>query len=216
VHAVVAAESAFNIHAVSPAGAVGLMQLMPATALDYGVSSRAALFDPSTNIDAGVRHLKRLLRKYRGDYGRVIMAYNAGEGVVDRTNGNVRYPETLNYTEAVVRRYRQLGGKEPTGHLLRKVSVLRQRPKLDPARNDPAPPSDPFGALPTKSEQLNATLPNSLLDDGLSSPASAQGKGRITLGQPDPPSIGGLRRAIDPVIRDAARVAPHKRRWAAD
>jgi hypothetical protein len=126
VNAVVSAESAYNAHAVSRAGAVGLMQVMPATAGDYGVSSAEALFDPTVNVRTGVRHLKRLLEKYGNDYGRAIMAYNAGEGVVDRTNSNVTYAETLDYTEAVIRRYRRNGGTQPTEEALRKVATLRR------------------------------------------------------------------------------------------
>ena len=125
VRAVVAAESNFNAHAVSRVGAVGLMQVMPATAGDYGVTSTAALFDPKTNLRTGTRHLKHLLDKYRGDYGRVIMAYNAGEGVVDRTNNNVTYQETLDYTEAVISHYRNNGGSAPTAGALTKVHLLR-------------------------------------------------------------------------------------------
>lgn len=125
VRAVVAAESNYNAHAVSRAGAVGLMQLMPATAADYGVSSAQALFDVETNLRTGTRHLKRLLRKYGNDYGRVIMAYNAGEGVVDRTNSRVTYLETLNYTEAVIRNYRRFGGTAPTQAALTQVYALR-------------------------------------------------------------------------------------------
>ena len=126
VRAVVAAESNYNAHAVSHAGAVGLMQVMPATAGDYGVTSTRALFDPKTNLRTGTRHLKRLLRKYNDDYGRVIMAYNAGEGVVDRTNSNVTFRETLDYTEAVIRNYRRNGGTRPTQEALTKVSALRK------------------------------------------------------------------------------------------
>ena len=126
VKAVVSAESAYNPHAVSRAGAVGLMQVMPATAGDYGVGSAEALFDPAVNVRTGVRHLKRLLDKYGNDYGRAIMAYNAGEGVVDRTNSNVTYAETLDYTEAVIRRYRSNGGTQPTEEAMRKVSTLRR------------------------------------------------------------------------------------------
>jgi hypothetical protein len=125
VQAVVAAESNYNAHAVSPAGAVGLMQVMPATAGDYGVDSTHALFDPKTNLKTGTRHLKRLLRKYDNDYGRVIMAYNAGEGVVDRTNSNVTFLETLDYTEAVINNYRRNGGVQPTKAALVKVRSLR-------------------------------------------------------------------------------------------
>lgn len=125
VQAVVAAESNYNAHAVSHAGAVGLMQIMPATAGDYGVDSTHALFDPKTNLHAGTRHLKRLLRKYGNDLGRVIMAYNAGEGVVDRTNSNVTFRETLDYTESVIKRYRGYGGSRPTQAALTKVRSLR-------------------------------------------------------------------------------------------
>ena len=125
VQAVVAAESNYNAHAVSPAGAVGLMQVMPATAGDYGVDTTQALFDPKTNLKTGTRHLKRLLRKYDNDYGRVIMAYNAGEGVVDRTNSNVTFLETLNYTEAVINNYQRNGGSRPTQAALVKVRSLR-------------------------------------------------------------------------------------------
>lgn len=125
VQAVVTAESNYNAHAVSPAGAVGLMQVMPATAGDYGVRSTEALFDPKTNLKTGTRHLKRLLQKYDNDYGRVIMAYNAGEGVVDRTNSNVTFRETLDYTEAVINNYRRNGGTQPTQAALIKVQSLR-------------------------------------------------------------------------------------------
>jgi hypothetical protein len=125
VKAVISAESAYDAHAVSRAGAIGLMQLMPQTAADYGVGNSGALFDPAVNLETGVRHLKRLLSKYKNDYGRVIMAYNAGEGVVDRTNSNVTYAETLAYTEAVIRQYRRNGGTRPTEDALRKVRLLR-------------------------------------------------------------------------------------------
>jgi soluble lytic murein transglycosylase-like protein len=134
VRAVVAAESNYNAHAVSRAGAVGLMQLMPPTAADYGVTSVADLFDPKINLDTGTRHLKRLLRKYNNDYGRVIMAYNAGEGVVDRTNSQVTYLETLNYTEAVITYYRRNGGTAPTQVALNQVRALRGTRDLGKAR----------------------------------------------------------------------------------
>lgn len=126
VKAVVAAESAYDPQAVSRAGARGLMQVMPATAADYGVSDQERLFDPETNLDTGTRHLKRLLAKYKNDYGRAIMAYNAGEGVVDRTDSMVTYAETLSYTEAVIRHYRRQGGTKPTDEALAKVRQLRK------------------------------------------------------------------------------------------
>ncbi len=126
VKAVVAAESAYDTHAVSRAGALGLMQIMPGTGADYGVTEREKLFDAATNLDTGTRHIKRLLGKYKNDYGRVIMAYNAGEGVVDRTGSMVTYAETLSYTEAVIRHYRRNGGTKPTDEALGKVRQLRK------------------------------------------------------------------------------------------
>jgi len=126
VKAVVAAESAYDTQAVSRVGALGLMQIMPGTGADYGVSERERLFDPEINLDTGTRHLKRLLGKYKNDYGRVIMAYNAGEGVVDRTGSMVTYSETLSYTEAVIRHYRRNGGTKPTDEALAKVRQLRK------------------------------------------------------------------------------------------
>ena len=80
VHAVIAAESGYNPAAVSRAGAIGLMQVMPATAADYGVRAAGELFAPETNVNVGTRHLKRLITKYRS-VGQAIAAYNAGEDV---------------------------------------------------------------------------------------------------------------------------------------
>jgi hypothetical protein len=103
VHAVVRAESSYNSHAVSHAGAVGLMQLMPATAADYGVRSVSALFDADTNVRVGTRHLKNLVSRY--GVGKAVMAYNAGEGALRRHNGFVTYAETQRYTHSVLGSY---------------------------------------------------------------------------------------------------------------
>ncbi len=111
VHAVVRAESGYNAHAVSPAGAVGLMQIMPATGADYGVGSADALFDAPTNIRVGTRHLQRLIGRY--GVGKAIMAYNAGEGALERHNGFVTYPETQRYTHRVLTSYLQKKGLDP-------------------------------------------------------------------------------------------------------
>jgi hypothetical protein len=159
VHAVVSAESAYDPAAVSKAGAIGLMQVMPATAADYGVADPLDLHEPSVNVNIGVRHLKRLLQKYRNDYGRVIMAYNAGEGVVDRTDSNVVYPETLNYTEAVVRRYQRFGGVKPTAGILRKVAVLRGRGRTSEHQTLKSEDRSEISLLlPKASPRLNANL----------------------------------------------------------
>jgi soluble lytic murein transglycosylase-like protein len=112
VHAVIAAESGYNPNAVSPAGAIGLMQVMPATAADYGVDSVEELFDPAVNLDTGSRHLKRLLGKYK-NLRQAIMAYNAGEGALAANGGIVTYDETRAYTLQVFNNYWRSKGKKP-------------------------------------------------------------------------------------------------------
>jgi hypothetical protein len=102
VLAVVAVESGFQAKAVSPKGAQGLMQLMPATASSLGV---ADAFDPEQNLDGGVRHLGSLLTLYDGDLTRALAAYNAGQGAVARHNGVPPYAETRAYVKKVLSRY---------------------------------------------------------------------------------------------------------------
>ncbi len=99
VLAVIRVESAFEPQAVSPKGAQGLMQLMPATAGDLGIDDP---FDPGANIDGGVRHLSQLLRRYRGDRVRALAAYNAGAAAVDRHQGVPPYRETRSYVRKVL------------------------------------------------------------------------------------------------------------------
>jgi soluble lytic murein transglycosylase len=100
VKAVIRAESDFVADAVSPKGALGLMQLMPSTARLRGV---ARVFDPRENIDGGVRHLRYLLDRYNGNLRLALAAYNAGEGAVDRAGGIPPYPETWDYVARVLR-----------------------------------------------------------------------------------------------------------------
>lgn len=104
IRAVVHAESHYDPFAVSPAGAIGLMQVMPATASEYGVVSADLLFDAEINLRVGIRHLKRLIKKY-GKPGPAVMAYNAGEGALERGDGFVAYPETQRYTHQVLSEY---------------------------------------------------------------------------------------------------------------
>jgi hypothetical protein len=129
VHALIRAESAYEVHAVSHAGAVGLMQVMPATASDYGVASVDALFDPGTNLDTGMRHLKRLLDKY-GSIGHAVMAYNAGEGALERSGGFVTYPETQRYTHAVLVSYLRKKGVQPYSAHARQVVGMAVTPAM--------------------------------------------------------------------------------------
>jgi len=111
VHAVIAAESGYNPAAVSSAGAIGLMQIMPATAADYGVTSANDLFRPETNVKVGTRHLKRLIAKYKS-VGHAVAAYNAGEGALEDQRA-MTYPETRRYSVQVVNYYRRSKGQAP-------------------------------------------------------------------------------------------------------
>jgi len=99
VESVIRAESAFNPTAVSRAGARGLMQLMPKTALALGVRDS---FNPRENIDGGVRHLRYLLDRYPGNVTLAVAAYNAGEGAVDSYRGIPPYAETQQYVRRVL------------------------------------------------------------------------------------------------------------------
>jgi soluble lytic murein transglycosylase-like protein len=102
VKAVIQVESNYNDRAVSHAGASGLMQLMPATAARYGVSS---IFEPGQNIEGGVRYLKDLLKLFNSDLRLTIAAYNAGENRVLRLNDVPAFIETQNYVRKVLALY---------------------------------------------------------------------------------------------------------------
>lgn len=101
VREVVRKESGFNPCAVSPKGAIGMMQLMPDTAASLGVDDP---FDPRQNIDGGVRMLKRLLDKYNGRPDLALAAYNAGEGAVDANQSVPAYEETQEYVSTIMKR----------------------------------------------------------------------------------------------------------------
>jgi len=109
VDAVIRAESGYNPAAVSPKGAAGLMQLMPATARRHGVRDR---FDPGENIRAGVRYLKAL-REAFGDDRLALAAYNAGEGAVMKHGGVPPYPETIEYLRRVQKLYENARASQP-------------------------------------------------------------------------------------------------------
>jgi soluble lytic murein transglycosylase-like protein len=106
VKAVIAAESRFDSAAVSRAGALGLMQLMPETARQLGVDDP---FRPDENVRGGTRYLRAMLDRY-GDMSRALAAYNAGPTVVDQYRGVPPYPETRDYVRRVLAYYRHYDG----------------------------------------------------------------------------------------------------------
>ncbi len=115
IQALIATESGFDADAVSPKGAVGLMQLMPATAQRYGVASdrkvplEKKLTDPRTNIRAGSRYLSDLIKMFPGKLELALAAYNAGEGAVQRAGNRIpNYKETQNYVKTVMQLYTML------------------------------------------------------------------------------------------------------------
>lgn len=112
LQALIATESGFDARAVSPKGAIGLMQLMPATAARYGVagdkktSLEKKLSDPGINIKAGSRYLRDLINLFPGQLELALAAYNAGEGAVQRAGNKIpNYKETQNYVKTVMQLY---------------------------------------------------------------------------------------------------------------
>jgi soluble lytic murein transglycosylase-like protein len=115
LQALIATESGFDANAVSPKGAVGLMQLIPPTAERYGVKAdrnvpiQKKLTDPRTNIRAGSSYLRDLIKMFPGQLELALAAYNAGEGAVQRAGNRIpNYPETRNYVKTVMELYNHL------------------------------------------------------------------------------------------------------------
>ncbi|MBZ5641334.1 MAG: lytic transglycosylase domain-containing protein [Acidobacteriia bacterium] len=106
VRAVIETESNYNSTAISRRGALGLMQLVPQTAHQMGVSNA---LDPKQNLDGGVRYLHSLLERYNGDLDKALAAYNAGPGAVDRAGGVPRIRETREYVQKVTDSYYRPG-----------------------------------------------------------------------------------------------------------
>jgi len=112
LRAVIVVESGFNSRAVSKRGAVGLMQLMPATATRFGVSNP---YDPRQNVHGGARYLKFLIDRFNQDIRLALAAYNAGEEAVDRNGGRIPpFTETMAYVPRVLKIYRMLAEQPRT------------------------------------------------------------------------------------------------------
>jgi soluble lytic murein transglycosylase-like protein len=104
VHVIIRAESNYDIFAISGKGAMGLMQLMPATAKQYGVNN---VFDSAQNIEGGIRYLRDLVKLYDGQTRFVLAAYNAGQEAVRRYKGIPPYPETKAYIAGIMKNYKK-------------------------------------------------------------------------------------------------------------
>lgn len=107
LNAVIEQESGFNPYAVSPAGAIGLMQIMPFNAKAWKINP----YDPAQNLWAGAWHMKYLLQRYNGNLPLALAAYNAGEGAVAKYGGIPPYKETLKYVPSVIGRYEKYASR---------------------------------------------------------------------------------------------------------
>jgi len=118
-------ESSFKSHAISPKGARGLMQLMPFTAMRYGVTN---IFDPRQNIEGGARYVRFLLDRFDGDINLVLAGYNAGEGAVEKYGWQIPpYSETQEYVRRISRRYALL--RDPNAALYApRVARMQDKP----------------------------------------------------------------------------------------
>ena len=129
VRSVIAMESCYNPKALSPKGAQGLMQLIPATAERFGVSDS---YSPDQNISAGTRYLRFLLDRYDGNVSHAIAAYNAGEGRVDQYNGIPPYKETQAYVKNVLATYKKLS--PPPAKKNTPKAIVKKKPPGKPGR----------------------------------------------------------------------------------
>lgn len=142
--ALVLAESGFDPQAVSPKGAVGLMQLMPATAQRYAFQGEARealagrLTDPQLNITLGARHLRELINRYEGRVDLALAAYNAGEGAVQRAGDAIpAIPETRHYVRQVMQVYAAMRASAPVVASVPHPASLVALPAAPPAHPSP-------------------------------------------------------------------------------
>ena len=133
IYSIMHQESSFKSHAVSPKGARGLMQLMPGTAMRYGVTN---VFDPRQNIEGGARYLRFLLDYFDNDIDLVLAGYNAGEGAVEKYGWQVPpYAETREYVRRISRRYALL--RDPNAPLYAPRLTGAQLAKMQAKQSEP-------------------------------------------------------------------------------
>ena len=148
VNSVIKAESGFNVRAVSPKGAQGLMQLMPGTATQLGIPNS---FDPQANVEGGTRYLRELLERYNFDLVKALAAYNAGPQRVERYKGVPPYYETRAYVARIVRDFNKK-------KMAQEKTAAAKKSKPSPARakmtsGNPKPTAKPL-------VQANANKPS--------------------------------------------------------
>ncbi len=153
VNSVIRAESGFNVKAVSPKGAQGLMQLMPQTASELGVHNA---FDPRANVDGGTRYLRELLERYDFDLIKALAAYNAGPQRVEQYGGVPPYYETKAYVARIVRDFnkKKLAAKTASEPATQKTSASKSTATSTSAtkRHKPAPQTQAKAASTQSSE----------------------------------------------------------------
>jgi len=159
--ALIATESGFDTRAVSPKGAVGLMQLMPATASRYGVAAdkrstvEQKLADPRTNIGAGASYLGHLIKLFPGQLELALAAYNAGEGAVQRAGNRIpNFKETQNYVKTVMQLYTLL---KPPATVVHQQAVARVRMTMFPG-GDAAQPA-PVRSTVGRGNMISSSFP---------------------------------------------------------
>ena len=158
IKAIMHTESGFNVHARSPVGAQGLMQLMPATARRFHVSD---VYDPKQNIFAGTKYLSWLLKRFNGNMHLAIAAYNAGEGNIDKYGGIPPFRETQDYVRRVISRFQNL---YTTGLSAHSISTQSPQPKSSTYSQqnimlaDDIPTNTSIGTYSTKNATASANI----------------------------------------------------------
>jgi soluble lytic murein transglycosylase-like protein len=149
VNSVIRAESGFNVRAVSPKGAQGLMQLMPRTASELGVQN---VFDPRANVEGGTRYLRELLERYNFDLVKALAAYNAGPQRVEQYGGVPPYYETKAYVARIVRDYnKKLAAKNAAQPTAKKSPAAKSKTTSTPAtKPHKSTPQSQAKATPTQ------------------------------------------------------------------